>query len=71
MRSILRAERYFYGRLRLIITARGGGHGIQNRNPGFNSGNREGRKLFPRLILCFFLVIAQLATGNFHPPECV
>jgi hypothetical protein len=71
MGTTLRAERSSYEVLRRIIAARGTLHGIQVRNPGFIFGNRESRKSLSRLILCFLQVIAQLVTGNFHPPECV
>ena len=71
MGTTLRAERSSYEVSRQIIAAHGTLHGIQARNPGFILGNRESRKLFVCLILCFLQVIAQLVTGNFQPPECV
>jgi hypothetical protein len=71
MGTTLRAERSSYGVSRQITAAHGALHGIQVRNPGFIFRNRESRKFFTRLILCFLQGIAQLVTGNFQPPECV
>ena len=70
MRTTSDAVRLNVGALRCVIAARGA-----VLRPGLElldsfSGNRESRKLYPLLILCFFLK-AQSVTGNFQPLECV
>ena len=59
MRTTSDAVRLNVGALRCVIAARGA---VLEFRPGTLNlfyGNRESRKLNPRLILCFLLVIAQ------------
>ena len=71
MSAKTRFERSHNGDLRLLGQFAGKIWLFQVRNPETAGGNREDRKLFPYLILCFYRAIAQLVTGNFLYPECV